>query len=123
VTGTIITSRYAGTQEYNLVFKRLKEIASNRRSTDYSTIFAIMKLKGGHHASREAGHLLGEISVETHMAGKPMLSAIVVNQTGRPGKGFYELATKLGKLEPKASDDDRENFWRREVNAVFATSW
>ena len=81
------------------------------------------QLRPGHHASRQAGHLLGEISDESHKDGKPMLSAIVVNQTGRPGKGFYELAIRLGKLAPGASSEDRENFWKREVNAVFATTW
>src|SRR5262245_26785969 len=117
------TYKYRGTNEYTEVFERLKQIASNRRRTDYAAIFAIMKLKPGHHAAREAGHLLGEISAETHKVGKPMLSAIVVNQTGRPGKGFYELAIRLGKLAPGATNEDKENFWKREVNAVFATTW
>lgn len=44
-------------------------------------------------------HLLGEISIEEHEAGRGMLTAIVVHKSGdmQPGPGFFELAKSLGK--------------------------
>ena len=44
-------------------------------------------------------HLLGEISSEEDQAGRGMLTAIVVHKSGdmQPGKGFFELASSLGK--------------------------
>lgn len=116
--------KYKGISEYHAVLERLKVIGSNRRQTDYSTVFAIMKLKPGNQAAREAGHLLGEICDQMHKEGKPMLSALVVRQdTGKPGDGFFEMATKLGRLPANASEQEKDEFWKREVNAVFATTW
>ncbi len=119
-----INHKYNGTDIYNAVLERLKLIASNRRRTDYSTVFAIMNLSPGNYAAKEAGHLLGEICDQMHKEGKSMLSALVVRQdTGKPGPGFFEMATKLGRLPANASEQERDEFWKREVNAVFATNW
>lgn len=119
-----IEHKYKGTSVYNEVLERLKVIATNRHRADYSTVFAIMDLKPGNHAAREAGHLLGEICDQMHKEGKPMLSALVVRQdTGKPGDGFFETTTKLGRLPPNVSEQEKGEFWKREVNAVFATSW
>lgn len=53
-----------------------------------------------------------------------MLSALVVRQdTGKPGEGFFEMAIKLGRLKPGASEQEKDEFWKREVNAVFGTTW
>ena len=60
-------------------------------------------------------HMLGEISQEEDAAGRGMLSAIVVHKSGDmiAGKGFYELAKKMGK---KVSEVDR--FWLQQFNRV-----
>ncbi len=119
-----VEHKYKGTDKYNLVYERLKSVAENRQKTDYSAVFAIMKLTPGNHAAKEAGHLLGEISEQMHKEGKPMLSALVVSQQkGRPGSGFFELAVKLGRLPENASEDEKERFWKLEVNAVHSTAW
>jgi len=119
-----VEHKYKGTDKYNLVYERLKSVAENRQKTDYSAVFAIMKLTPGNHAAKEAGHLLGEISEQMHKEGKPMLSALVVSQQkGRPGSGFLELAIKLGRLPENASEDEKEPFWKLEVNAVHSTAW
>lgn len=119
-----IEHKYKETSEYNAVLERLKLIASNRHRTDYSTVFAIMNLRPGNHAAKEAGHLLGEICDQMHKEGKPMLSALVVRQdTGKPGHGFFEMATRLGKLPANAGEQEKDEFWKREVNAVFAATW
>jgi hypothetical protein len=70
--------------------------------------------------ARQVGQVLGEISENEHRAGRPMLSAIAVNEAGVPGEGFFKLARRLGKL---ATQDARaeEQFLNSERNAVYAT--
>ena len=56
----------------------------------------------GHHMARQVGQVLGEISEDANGAGRPMLSAIAVAESGYPGDGFFVLARRLGRL----SDSD-----------------
>ncbi len=117
--------KYLGTPEYNIACEQLKALAQQRgKPVGYSLIFGIMKLAPGNHAAKEAGHILGEISEQMHLAGKPMLSALVINQqSGTPGPGFFELAVQLGKLPAGASNQDKNAFWKKELAAVYATGW
>lgn len=117
--------KYIGTQEYRLVRQRLLEVAQAREAPiGYGVVFDLMKLKPGNYAAGEAGHLLGELCEHMHLAGKPMLSALVVNQDRKiPGPGFFELAVTLGKLRAGASDEDKRDFWRKELEAVYAADW
>jgi hypothetical protein len=59
--------------------------------------------------------LLGEISVAEDLEGRGMLSVLVVHKGGdlRPGRGFFELASELGK---DVRDEDR--LWVEELEAV-----
>ncbi len=58
---------------------------------------------------------LGEISTEEFLAGRGMLSAIVVRKTGehKPGPGFIACATQL---DLDVSDPDRT--WSEQLNFV-----
>ena len=62
---------------------------------------------------------LAEISSEEAKAGRGMMTALVVRKNGdqRPGRGFFELAQRLGY-----DVSNPENFWLEQVNKVFA-SW
>ena len=117
--------KYLGTKEYDITFERLRTLAQQgEMPIGYHIIFKIMKLTPGNHAAKEAGHLLGEISEQMHLAGNPMLSALVINQQrGMPGLGFFKLAIQLGKLPVGASDQDRKAFWKKELAAVYANHW
>ncbi len=43
-------------------------------------------------------HFLGQISTEEDAAGRGMITAVVVHKSdGHPGKGFFELARRLGR--------------------------
>ena len=44
-------------------------------------------------------HMLGEISTDEDVAGRGMLSVVVVHKVGdmQPGPGFFELAEQLGR--------------------------
>jgi hypothetical protein len=62
-------------------------------------------------------HFLAEISTEEAKAGRGMMTALVVRKNGdqRPGRGFFELAERLGY-----DVSDPEKFWIEQVNKVFA---
>lgn len=62
-------------------------------------------------------HLLGEVSVEEHEAGRGMLSAVVVHKHGdmEPGAGFFVLAQHLG-FDAK----DQTRFWIEQAKEVYA---
>jgi hypothetical protein len=68
---------------------------------------------------RRLPQFLAEISTEEAQAGRGMMTAMVVSmdREGRPGRGFFKLAKRLGY-----DVSDPEKFWREEVNRVFA-SW
>jgi hypothetical protein len=43
-------------------------------------------------------HFLGQVSTEEDTAGRGMITAVVVHKSdGQPGKGFFELARRLGR--------------------------
>ncbi len=60
---------------------------------------------------------LGPISTVCHEEGFPMLSAIVVNQGGMPGDGYFGLYEELyGTLK------DADKDWERECDKVYAVA-
>lgn len=68
--------------------------------------------------SSRLAHMLGEISSEEHLAGRGMLSVVVVHKhgDGMPGSGFFKLARSLGQ-----DVDDRLVFWIQELEKVYKT--
>ena len=55
--------------------------------------------------------ILDAISLLEHTQDKPLLSVVVVQvETGRPGKGFYRLATSLGLFNGKSDIEEMEFF-------------
>jgi hypothetical protein len=59
--------------------------------------------------------LLGQLSEESDEEGKGMISALVVHkEDGRPGKGFFTLASALGR---NVSDPDK--CWSEELKHVY----
>ena len=66
-------------------------------------------------AAREVAGILRAISTAEHAAGRPLLSVVVVGaKTGRPGKGFFKLAQRLGRYDGAA---DRA-FFAQELRRV-----
>ncbi|WP_329147010.1 hypothetical protein OIU91_16130 [Streptomyces sp. NBC_01456] len=76
------------------------------------------------------GRLLGLIVLRDHererdherdpAAPRLMLSALVhYLGANDAGSGFYELAKELGLLPPKASKAAKEEFWIRQINALY----
>jgi hypothetical protein len=58
--------------------------------------------------------ILGEIMEEDHKNGGPLTCSVLVgSQSGMPGKGFFEMAKKLGYQVP-----DDQAFWKAQTQAL-----
>ena len=96
---------------YEAVRDRLIEVARNRECTTYGELAPIAGL-----TARSVGRLLDEIVTDEANAGRPMLSAVVVDSKGRIGDGFFNLAAKLGRT---ASSERSEAFLTAEREALY----
>lgn len=110
-------NKYRGTTTYFHVHAELVRAAQYGGTTTYQDIAVIMGLPVvGSYMGSETGHILGEISEDEFRAGRPMLSAIAVGVSGKPGPGFYELAKKLGLLKDR---EDERMFWEKQRDAAY----
>lgn len=114
-----IVKKYRGTKEYALVYSELITAAKYRGTLTYQEIAILMGVtpKGGQMAGA-TGQILGEISEDEVTNGRPMLSAIAVGVSGKPGPGFSNFARQLGRLKP---DEDEGEFWKKECKEVYNT--
>lgn len=119
-----VPSKYRDTKYYDSVYTLLCSKANRKELLSYSPIWELMDLKAGKNAAKEAGHMLGEISEDANITGKPLLSAIVINKKKKePGPGFYTLAENLGKMSTGKSDREKKCYWEQEKEKVFSISW
>lgn len=67
---------------------------------------------------------LKQISKDCISKGEPLLSALVVNEDGLPGKGFFDEKTRiyLGYDGPAAGPEAQE-VQQRELNKIFKWKW
>ena len=123
----VVSDKYRGTTEYALVLGELVRAAQYRGLTTYQDIAPLVGLpQSGQHMGKEIGLILGAISEDEVLAGRPMLSALAVNVKGDPGPGFFGLARELGRLDQngdksafwKAERDDAYKAWRRRLPAA-----
>lgn len=97
----------------NNVRNKLIEVARSESLITYGELEAIAEL----WAVSIGPLVLDEISRNEASAGRPLLSAVVVNaDTRSPGDGFYRLAAELGRT---ASADPDIEFWVAEREAVY----
>jgi hypothetical protein len=114
----LVESKYRGTTDYIRVLAELVRAAEFRGLTTYQDIALIMGLPlQGSHMGREIGHLLGEISEDESLAGRPMLSAVAVGVSGKPGPGFFALARQFGKFT--GSESEQDSYWSHELQSVY----
>lgn len=111
-----------GSRERAPIFIELITAARYRGTVTYQELAELVGLPlQGNYMGKALGEYLGDISeVEVKEHGRPMLSAIAVTTTGKPGDGFFALAKDLGKL---TSDhpSDRMAFWEAEKKSVYQT--
>lgn len=92
-------------------------VARRRGMIPYSHLFAcVSRITLQPHDPR-VYPFLEEISVAEDAAGRGMLTVVVVHKTGdmEPGKGFYELAKRLGR-----DTSDLQKCWIAELHKVHA---
>ncbi|GAA2411681.1 hypothetical protein GCM10010420_45850 [Streptomyces glaucosporus] len=111
-----------GTPEYEDALADMVEILRDRARrrapltyTDLSRELA----RRGHHVPPRFGampHLLADATAQESPDGSaPLLSALVVLQaTGRPSGGFYELARRL----PYSRREDDDSLWEAELTRL-----
>ena len=87
-------------------------IATRQQVTYIPLAAALGMFSGG----RELAELLGEIMTEDYEAGRPLSPSVVVgNQTGVPGKGYYEMAKSLGYAVQPGQE---KAFWKNQMSAL-----
>ena len=112
--------QYRGSKKNLPAYTELVWAARCGTTTTYQAVAGAMGLPSrGALMAREVGRALGEISAGEVRDGRPMLSALVVNASGLPGRGFFSLALRLGKLDDD-SPEGRRRFWDKETAAVYA---
>jgi len=115
----LVKDKYRGTTKYIHVLAELVRAAQYRGITTYQDWAVIMGLPvKGAFMGKETGHVLGEISEDVFLSGRPMLSAVAVGVSGRPGQGFYTLAKDLGLMK---SGQDERVLWDQQREAVYET--
>lgn len=111
--------QYKGTPAYHLVYAELIAAARHRGVTTYEKIARTggLATRGGRMAS-ETGQILGEIVDQELEEGRPMLSAVCVGASGKPGPGFYNYAVEKGLLKADTKLE-RQAFWEAQRLAVY----
>lgn len=115
----IVPDKYRGTQEYVLVYAEMVRAARYQGVTTYQAVAQIMGLPlRDSYMGNEVGRVIGQISEDEFNLGRPLLSAIVVGVSGRPGAGFFKLARELGELIGDSKEAETR-FWEDEKAAVY----
>jgi hypothetical protein len=93
----------------------LRRVAAKRGMIAYSELSNEMTAIRIEPFGLQMSEMLGEISEEEDMAGRGLLTVIVVHKTGdmEPGVGFYDLACKRGR-----DTSDRLKLWVAELHKV-----
>jgi hypothetical protein len=116
-----MVNTHRGTKAYLLIYAELITAARYRGTVTYQELAELVGLPlQGIYMGAELGEYLGAIVEDEVKHGRPMLSAITVRVTGKPGPGCFALAKELGKL---SSDDEgvQQAFWEAEKKAVYET--
>ena len=118
---SIVENKYRGSKEYAIVYSELITVARYKGVVTYQEIAKLIgwPLQGNWMGSA-IGHLVGEISDDEVDRGRPMLSAIVVGTSGKPGPGFFELARNLKRLKSGENEADTK-FLSHEQKEVYKT--
>jgi hypothetical protein len=99
-----------------LVYQKLQDVARCGSYTTYSDIAPLAGLDMGNPADRETmSRLLEEIARVEQVAGRPMLTAVVIHRADNiPGEGFFTIAEEFGRFD----GGDKLPFWIISLNEV-----
>lgn len=112
------TDDRAGAGSVERIAARLRAVARAGRTVTYNDLAAVVGWDmDDPAAAREVAGILRAISTAEHAAGRPLLSVVVVGaKTGRPGKGFFKLAQRLGRYDGGADGA----FFAQELRRIHA---
>lgn len=114
-----LPKEYKGSKAYLLAYCELITAARYKGVTTYQKLATIMGLPDqGNLMGFEVGRLLGEIVDEEVKAGRPMLSAVVVNTRGKASEGFFSLARELG-LFSGSTNEEKSAFLEKQKQAAY----
>jgi hypothetical protein len=117
----VVKKKYLNSKAYFLVYGELICAARHRGFTTYQDLAVLMGLPvQGSYMGQEIAQMLGEISQNEVKQGRPMLTALCVSVSGKPGQGFYQLARDLGLLDGDSSEAE-VGFWKAERKKVWKT--
>jgi hypothetical protein len=95
----------------------LIEVAKAGHTITYSELTSMLQTAYVHYHSQVLVQLLTDIGREEHLAGRPVLPALVVTkQTGMPGGGYF----RFGPGEAEVNDPAA--LWAEDVKQVY-TYW
>lgn len=107
------------TVEYHLIYAELIHAARHRGTVTYQELAHVVGLPlTGNYMGKRIGDLLGEVSQNEVTHKRPMLSALAINTSGKPGPGFIPWAEKLGLIK---EGDDPTAFWKKQCDACYKT--
>lgn len=113
----MLTSKWDQTKEYYIAYSILINAAQHHGYATYQEIAQAIGLPtAGSYMASQIGELLGTISANEKEQGRPMLSAIAVGVSGKPGEGFLPYAKDLGYLH---EDEDAQAFWTKECEKIY----
>jgi len=105
--------------------RRLIQVAKRNRTITYTDLAVDLPFEGPH--SHALSRMLEEIGQECHAESEPLLSALAVYATGDkqgdPGEGFYGALVRLKLLSKSAPQNDRYEFWVRQVSLCHSFTW
>jgi hypothetical protein len=111
------TDKWMNTKEYFVTYSILVNAARHHGFATYQEIAQANAWPlVGSYMGRLIGEVIGLISKNELEQGRPMLSAIVVGVSGKPGEGFFNWAKDLGVLH---EGDDEETFWHDECEKIY----
>jgi len=111
--------KLVNTKEYFVTYSIMINAAQHHGFATYQEIAQANGFSTyGSYMGKVVGELVGLVSKNEVEHGRPMMSAIVVGVSGKPGKGYFNWARELGVL---SEDEDEESFWQTECVKVYET--
>lgn len=95
----------------------LAEVAASRSTITYEDLQARLGTRIPTGGAHDLAALLRDASVASDDAGRGLVSAVVVRESGRPGGGWFRLAETRGR---DVADPDAA--WQTELERVWSSN-
>ncbi len=113
---------YTETEKFRIIYYELIRAAQKQKTVYYGDIAPTIGLPSiGTDMGKKMGQISDQINRWEHSQERPMLSAVLINTNDKmPGKGFFVLATDLGKFHGNIEDNSvKREFWKEELQEVY----